>query len=145
MSSIKKILVPTDFSPSSDRAMEHAVLMARAFQARILLIHVVEIFTYSVSDTLQVMDHSAALKAIAEPLLENAREKIEKAGLSIETVLLTGNPYREILDAARRSGVDMIVMGTHGRTGVEHFLMGSVAERVIRLAACPVMTVRLPA
>jgi nucleotide-binding universal stress UspA family protein len=142
MTSIKKILVPTDFSPYSDQAMQYASMMAKAFKARILLVHVIEPLTYSVTDTLTVADHFVALKTIAKPLLENARKKFQKKGLVIEADLLTGVPYREILKKARRIGADVIVMGTHGRTGVEHFLLGSVAEKVVRLAPCPVVTVR---
>jgi len=142
MATIKKILVPTDFSDYSDQAMQYATMLARAFKARILLIHVIESLTYTVTDTLLVTDHFVALKTIAEPLLENARKKIQKKGLRVETNLLTGVPYREILNKASRSGADMIVMGTHGRTGVEHLLLGSVAEKVVRLATCPVVTIR---
>jgi nucleotide-binding universal stress UspA family protein len=142
MASVKTILVPTDFSLYSDRAMQYAAMLARAFKARILMIHVIEPLTYSVTDTLTVTDHFVALKTIAKPLLENARKKYQKRGLSVETDVLSGAPYREILQRARRAGVDMIVMGTHGRTGVEHFLLGSVAEKVVRLAPCPVVTVR---
>jgi nucleotide-binding universal stress UspA family protein len=142
MTKIRKILVPTDFSPHSDQAMQYAAMIARAFKARILLVHVIEPLTYSITDTLQVTDHFVALKTIARPLLETARKRFQKEGLSVETDLLTGIPYRQILNKARRIGVDMIVMGTHGRTGVEHFLLGSVAEKVVRLAPCPVVTVR---
>jgi len=142
MRPIKKILVPTDFSDYSDQAMQYATMLARTFKARILLIHVIESLIYTVTDTFIVTDHFVALKTIAEPLLENARKKIQKKGLRVETNLLTGVPYREILNKARRIGADVIVMGTHGRTGVEHLLLGSVAEKVVRLATCPVVTVR---
>jgi len=142
MTSIKKILVPTDFSPYSDQAAQYALMIARAFKARILLIHVIEPLAYSVTDTLQVTDHFIALKTIAKSLLENTRKKFQKKDLRVGADLLTGVPYREILNRASRVGADMIVMGTHGRTGVEHFLLGSVAEKVVRLAPCPVVTVR---
>lgn len=142
MAAIRKILVPTDFSPHSDQAMGYAVMMAKAFKARILLVHVVDSFTYSVTDTLKVTDHIVILKTVARSLLENARKMIQKRGLSVEANLLTGVPYREILKKARQAGADMIVMGTHGRTGVEYFLLGSVAEKVVRLSSCPVVTVR---
>jgi len=135
-------MVPTDFSPGSDYVIQYAAMIAKMFKARILLVHVIEPFTYSVTDMLNVLDHFAALKTIAQPLLDNARNKLLKKGLVVETALLTGPPYREILQKSRRAGVDMIVMGSHGRTGVEHLLLGSVAEKVVRLAACPVLTVR---
>jgi nucleotide-binding universal stress UspA family protein len=135
-------MVPTDFSPGSDHVIQYAAMIAKMFKARILLVHVIEPFTYSVTDMLNVLDHFAALKIIAHPLLDNARKKLLKKGLAVETALLTGAPYREILQKSRRAKVDMIVMGTHGRTGVEHLLLGSVAEKVVRLAGCPVLTVR---
>lgn len=139
---IRKIMVPTDFSSYSDWAMQYAAMIAKVFKARILLVHVIEPFTYSVTDTLKVVDHFVALKTIAEPLLDNARKRLVKKGLTVETDLLDGVPYRELLQKSRQAGVDMIVMGTHGRTGVEHFLLGSVAEKVVRLSPCPVLTVR---
>ena len=142
MRPIKKILVPTDFSPYSDYALQYASMMARAFKARILLIHVIEPLTYSVTDTLTVTNHFEALKTLAKPLLENIRKRFQKKGLRVEINLLTGVPYREILNKARQTKADMIVMGTHGRTGMEHILLGSVAEKVVRLAPCPVVTVR---
>ncbi len=139
---IRKMMVPTDFSFYSEQAMQYAAMIAKVFKARILLVHVIEPFTYSVTDMLNVVDHFVALKTIAQPLLDNARKKLLKKGLTVETDLLDGVPYREILQKSRQAGVDMIVMGTHGRTGVEHFLLGSVAEKVVRLSACPVLTVR---
>jgi nucleotide-binding universal stress UspA family protein len=142
MKPIKKILVPTDFSIYSDQAMQYAAMLAMAFKARIQLIHVIEPLTYSVTDTLKVVNHFVGLKTIAKSLLENTRKKFQKKGLRVETDLLTGVVYRQILDKARRIEADVIVMGTHGRTGAEHFLLGSVAEKVVRLAPCPVVTVR---
>ena len=142
MRPIKKILVPTDFSPYSDYALQYASMMAGAFKARILLIHVIEPLTYSVTDTLTVTNHFEALKTLAKPLLENIRKRFQKKGLKVEINLLTGIPYREIINKARQTKTDMIVMGTHGRTGMEHILLGSVAEKVVRLAPCPVVTVR---
>src|SRR6266446_6499506 len=139
---IRKIMVPTDFSSRSDHVIQYAAMIAKIFKARILLVHVIEPFTYSVNDMLNVLDHFTALKTIAQPLLDNARKRLLKKALAVETALLTGVPYREILQKSRRARVDMIVMGTHGRTGVEHLLLGSVAEKVVRLAACPVLTVR---
>jgi nucleotide-binding universal stress UspA family protein len=140
--SIKRIMVPTDFTDFSKRAMEYAKMIAKKLNADLLLVHVIEPFTYSVTDTIQVVDHYAALKAIAEPLMESLEKKALKEKLKVSTAVLRGTPYLEIIKKARQSGADMIVMGTHGRTGVTHLLMGSVAERVVRMAHCPVLTVR---
>ncbi len=140
--SIRKIMVPTDFTVYSDHAIEYAIMVARKFEAKILLIHVIEPFAYSVTDTVQIIDHYTALKTVAKPILENLQKRLLKKGLKVDSILLDGNPYLEIVKKTREAGVDLIIMGTHGRTGIEHILMGSVAERVVRLAPCPVLTVR---
>lgn len=139
---IRKILVPTDFTIFSDQAVDYAAMVATRFDAKILLVHVIEPLTYSVTDTIQVVDHFVALKTIAEPILDNLQKKLLKKGLQAETIILKGNPYLEIVEKASKAGVDLIIMGTHGRTGLKHLLMGSVAERVVRLAPCPVLVVR---
>lgn len=140
--SIRKIMVPTDFTTYSDHAIEYAIMVGRKFQAKILLVHVIEPLAYSVTDTMQVFDHYTALKTVAKPILENLQKRLLKKGLTVDSILLDGNPYLEIVKKSREAGVDLIIMGTHGRTGIEHILIGSVAERVVRLASCPVLTVR---
>ncbi|HLF86139.1 MAG TPA: universal stress protein [Nitrospiria bacterium] len=139
---IKKILVPTDFTVYSDHAIEYAIMVAREFEAKILLVHVIEPMAYSVTDTVQIIDHYAALKTVAGPILKNLQNKLLKKGLEVDTLLLDGTPYLEIVKKSRQAGIDLIIMGTHGRTGIKHVLMGSVAERVVRMAPCPVLTVR---
>lgn len=139
---IRKIMVPTDFTAFSDQAVEYASVIAKRFDSTIILVHVIEPLTYDLTDTIQVIDHFVALKAIAEPILDNLQKKLLKKGLQAKTFLLKGNPYLEIVEKARKTGVDLIIMGTHGRTGIKHLLVGSVTERVVRLAPCPVLTVR---
>ncbi len=139
---IKKILVPTDFTVYSDHAIEYAIMVARNFEAKILLVHVIEPMAYSVTDTIQIIDHYSALKTVAGPILRNLQNKLLKKGLEVDTLLLDGTPYLEIVKRSRQAGIDLIIMGTHGRTGIKHVLMGSVAERVVRMAPCPVLTVR---
>lgn len=139
---IQTILVPTDFSDCSDEAMQYAAMIARVFKARIVLVHVIQPFTYGMTETFNLVDHYTALKTIAGPMLDQARKKLLKKGLLVETDLLDGAAHRRILEKARRAKADLIVMGTHGRTGVELFLLGSVAEKVVRMSACPVLTVR---
>lgn len=139
---IKKILVPTDFTVYSDHAIEYAIMVARNFEAKILLVHVIEPMAYSVTDTIQIIDHYTALKTVAGPILRNLQNKLLKKGLEVDTLLLDGTPYLEIVKRSRQAGIDLIIMGTHGRTGIKHVLMGSVAERVVRMAPCPVLTVR---
>lgn len=137
---IQRILVPTDFSPHSEHAADYAAMLADGFQAKIDLLHVIEPFPYSVTDTLTVINHGEALKTIASSLLDNARTRLEQSGATVDGHLTRGVPYEEILDWARKKRVDLIVMGTRGRTGVGHFLLGSVADRVVHLAPCPVLT-----
>lgn len=137
---IRKILVPTDFSPHSERAADYAAMLADRFQAKIDLLHVIEPFPYSVTDTMTVINHGEALKTIAASLLDNARAKLEQNGITVGAHLTRGAPYEKILDWAGKKKVDLIVMGTHGRTGVGHFLLGSVADRIVHLAPCPVLT-----
>jgi universal stress protein A len=138
---VKKILAPTDFSPYSTQALDYAALIAKSFKAEITLMHIIESPTYSITDTLIWVDHSEALKTTASALLENLSKELAKKGLSVATYLVTGIPYREIVKKSQQDKVDLIVMGTHGRTGMEHLLLGSVAEKVLRLAPCPVLTV----
>ena len=144
MIKIKKILAPTDFSPSSESAIDYAETFAKRFEAEIVLIHVIESPAYSVTDTLILVNHEAALKATAEALMENLYKACLEKGLSATTRVISGTPYREIIKEAEAEKVDLIIMGTHGRTGVERLLLGSVAEKVVRLAAAPVLTVRSP-
>jgi nucleotide-binding universal stress UspA family protein len=97
--------------------------------------------SYSVTDTFTVIEHRRALETTARTLLNNLRQDLVEKGLSVTTHLATGAPYHEILKKSRQEKVDLIAMGTHGRTGVRHFLLGSVAEKVLRLSTCPVLTV----
>jgi nucleotide-binding universal stress UspA family protein len=143
--SIKKILVPTDFSEGSEEAVQYAAMMARRLRAHVVLIHVIQPYAYAMTETFNVVDHYTALKMIAEPMLAQARKGLQKEGLTVETDLLNGVAHREILEKARRTGADLIVMGTHGRSGVDHLLLGSVAEKVVRMSPCPVLTVRTAA
>jgi nucleotide-binding universal stress UspA family protein len=144
MINIKKILAPTDFSPSSEAAIDYAVTFAKRFEAEVILIHVIESPAYSVTDTLILVDHEAALKTTAEALMENVYKTCIEKGLSASRSVVSGTPHREIIKKAEQEKADLIIMGTHGRTGVERLLLGSVAEKVVRLSMIPVLTVRLP-
>jgi nucleotide-binding universal stress UspA family protein len=141
MIAIKKILVPTDLSECSLRAAEYAAELASHFGAEIHLIHVVE---------------QIAVPAYYGPLPEemlhpekNAREALEKWGDSelgkasdVVRSIANGTPFVEIVRYAREQEMDLIVIGTHGRSGLSHALLGSVAEKVVRKANCAVLTVR---
>jgi len=140
---IRGIMVPVDFSSYSKQAVNYAAMIAKKFNAGIVLAHVIDSLSYSVTDTLKVIEHRRALETIAGTLLDNLSKQLREKNLKVKTYLVSGAPYREILKKTQLEKVDLIVMGTHGRTGVAHLLLGSVAERVVRLSPCPVLTVRL--
>lgn len=137
---IRKILCPTDFSESAWYAIQTAASMAERFQASIELFHVIEPSTY-VSDRIEDTEKT---------YMESVRDKMTDlaASLASDTPVTvgvaTGIPYLEITRRAEETGAGMIVIGTHGRTGIRHLLIGSVAEKVVRTATCPVLTVRHP-
>jgi nucleotide-binding universal stress UspA family protein len=141
---VRTILVPTDFSVGSQVAMEHAKSLATVFQAKVVVLHVVETFTYTVTESLQVMNVFKLVKAAVEPVLDQTVQDLRKEQLSASSLLVQGKAFEEISGQAKEIGADLIVMGTHGRQGVNHLFIGSVAERVVRTAPCPVLTVRTP-
>jgi nucleotide-binding universal stress UspA family protein len=94
------------------------------------------------TDPFIVVEHGRTLRLIAQSLLDNLRQKLVAKGLTVKTHIVQGIAYREIVKKAAQDRADMIVLGTHGRTGMQHLLLGSVAEKVVRLAGCPVLTVR---
>lgn len=143
-SRIQRILVPTDFSVHSEHALDYAAVLAKQLGAKIILLHVIDSLSYSVTDTFTVIEHRRALETTARSLLDNFRQDMVAKGLAVKSYLATGAPYDEILKKSRQEKADLIVMGTHGRTGVKHLLLGSVAEKVVRLSTCPVLTVPIP-
>lgn len=146
MTLFKNILVAVDGSPYAAEALRIAVDLARHYQARLTIVHVYEPAVHAFPGEF-MLDASAqaALTAQAENLLAAAKAEAEKAGAKkAETKLLDGVAVSEIVSFAKDKNYDLIAMGTHGRSGLSHVLMGSVAERVVRRAPCPVLTVRLP-
>jgi len=144
---ITKILVPVDFSPHAGMAFRYAAMLARRFGARLGLVHVVEdpFVTGAWSSEIYVPNVPELLKdlmARAERELATLKGSDAAAGLTVETAVVTGRPAHTLVEHAKEGGFDLIVMGTHGRTGLAHVVMGSVAERVVRKAPCPVLTVR---
>lgn len=131
---MRRVLFPTDFSPSSLRALAYAEEIARRFDAELLLLYV----DFAPS----VYDPSRDDVASSKHALERAAERLCTRGVRARPVYRRGAASDEIVRAAASEGADVIVMGTHGRTGLTHALMGSVAEHVVRQAGCPVMTVR---
>ncbi len=140
----KNILLPTDFSKHARQALRHAVLLAERFASRLTLLHVVSLFQ---EDTSQVEKNFPELEKLYEKLEASARSRMQDLNLkhkphSFEEVVVRGiSPADEISLYQKQNDYDLIVMGTHGRAAIPHFLMGSIAERIVRHATCPVMTV----
>jgi len=135
---IRKILVPTDFSPAADAALRYAIDMARGLSAEIHLVHAWQLSAYASPSS----DLAKGMERDLSRDLAQAAARVPAGEVALHQHLRLGIPYVEIVDAARDLGADLVVMGTTGKTGLEHFLLGSVAERVVRTAACPVLTVR---
>ena len=139
---LKKILVPVDFSACSSKALQYALPFAREFSARIVLLHVVEPFIpVPEMTTVNFEVIRKQTMTAAESEMKKLRESIP-ADVAVEAVIREGNPYFEIGLATRQLSIDLIIIATHGRTGLAHVFMGSTAERVVRHASCPVLTVR---
>jgi universal stress protein A len=147
MSLFRRIMHPTDFSKASGRAFELAVKLAKDNKAELLLVHVLTpVMPYAAGDayadpTLYVEIEKQA-REDARSSLAALEKNIKKSRVNVKTLLLEGTSYDRIVRTAKGRRVELIVMGTHGRTGLTKLLMGSVAGRVISLAHCPVMTVR---
>ena len=132
----RKILCPIDFDQNSFRALEIAFELAREGKARLNLVHVVPI-PPAPDVALPLLEMETAARTRLERI---ARERVgRRAGYEIDVT--TGEPAVEILRAAKRLGIDLIVMATHGRKGFTHLILGSVAEHITRVAPCPVMTI----
>jgi nucleotide-binding universal stress UspA family protein len=147
MISYRRILVATDFSDYSKEALDYAIYLAKQFDGGLYLLHVFEMPPYShpgVSPGMQpdVQRWIQGLREEAEKRLTVLKEEFAPQEVKIHPVFKEGNAFIEILKAAEEIPADLIVLGTHGRTGLPHVLLGSVAERVVRKASCPVFTVR---
>lgn len=139
-------LVPVDFSDDSNHALEYAIALASRLHARLTLLHVIQSMSLGGTDMGVALPYAYIqdLEAELRQSLEGYVKRATEAGLQAEASLLHGVPFQEILYAAKTQKVDLIVMGTHGRTGLRHVLLGSVAEKVVRLAPCPVLVARQP-
>lgn len=135
---ISTFLCPVDFSAASDGALRYAVALAARAGASIHLVHTWQLSAYA-SPTSEL---ALAFRADLERDLEALAQRYSGSGVVIHRHLRLGVPYQEIAAAASELDADMIIMGTTGKTGIEHFLLGSVAERVVRTATVPVLTVK---
>src|SRR6266568_7478048 len=141
---VQHVLVPIDFSATADRALEYAIALAQQLQARLTLLHVLDLTPVTMDEmTVGVVATYLEEQEIeAQHLLQASLERVQRAGLQGESLLVQGTPTQTIVDTAGEQGVDLILMGTHGRTGLAHVFLGSVAEHVVRQGPCPVLVVR---
>ena len=146
MSQIKRMLVPTDFSPASDMAFAYALDMAARQPCAVHLLHVIDDATVATAYPDGFYVESRELRA---QLLDEATRRLDAMaarcralGVTATRDAVVGRPTRVIVDVATSRGIDLIVMGTHGRSGFAHLVLGSVAERIVRTAPCAVLTVR---
>lgn len=145
MKPFQNILVAVDFSVHSAPAIEAAVDLSRRYDGLMTLVHVYDPVAYALPDGYMLFTPPQFERLITalEQQLEVARKTaVELGGPRVDTRLLQGSPASEITDYAARNAIDLIVMGTHGRGVLKHLLLGSVAERVVRTAPCPVMTLK---
>ena len=135
------ILVPTDGSAASEGAVDHAIELAKQYDATLHALYVVDTGAYSSME----VGSDIVIEALQEEgnqAVDRVANRAEDAEVAVETSVRTGIAHRSIVEYVSEEEIDLVVMGTHGRTGVGRFLLGSVAEKVVRTADAPVMTVR---
>jgi nucleotide-binding universal stress UspA family protein len=142
---IRTILVSTDFSSDADSSIESALrLLGPQREAKLVLLHVYHLpYEYTAYGTIPTsLDYFKDVEGAAEERLAEMAQALDREGLTVETVAKEGYPPDTIIDQAEAAGADLIALGTHGRTGLAHLLLGSTAERVVQHARCPVLTVK---
>ena len=141
---VTHILVPTDLSEYADYALDYAIALAQKLQARLTLLYVIHLTPLAMGDigVSGLVPYLDEMETDAQQRMQALLNRVHQEGLQGETAVVQGVPFQSIVDMAENKNVDMIVMGTHGRTGLTHALMGSVAEKVVRLAPCPVLVTR---
>ncbi len=149
MISLSRFLVPTDFSDFSRYALEYAISLAKKCNAKITLLHVIDMNQFPPDLTLHHL--SLDPEKLEEALVQESSEKLRKftsrvkrSRLTVKSIVESGKPFVEIITTAREMKASLIIMGTHGLTGIAHALLGSTAEKVVRKAPCPVLTVKRP-
>ncbi|MDD9933870.1 MAG: universal stress protein [Myxococcales bacterium] len=138
---ITRILAPTDFSELSRHAVDEAVDLAKQLDAEVVLLHVCPLLVYALEPDV-VPDDPAFEQELKKRLGERLQARAaELAGARVRTLLVDGNPSLKVAEVASEEDCDLVVMATHGRTGMARFTLGSVAERTVRSSRVPVMTV----
>jgi nucleotide-binding universal stress UspA family protein len=140
----KHILVPTDFSEYADHALDYAITLAQKLRARLTLLHIIQLTPMTMGDMYgySLEADLEAMESEAQRQMQALLNRVHQEGLESETAIVQGVPFQMIVDMAESQDIDLIVMGTHGRAGLTHALMGSVAEKVVRMAPCPVLVTR---
>jgi len=147
MIEIKKILFPTDFSEYSQHALKYAVALAESFKAKLYVMHACEhpfIGAGMEAYHFSVPEFTAEVQEQEKKTLEQLTEELRAQKIDAEPLFVTGRAYLEIVNCAKELDVDVITLATHGHKGISHFVFGSTAEKVVRLAPCPVLTVKYP-
>lgn len=144
---IKKVLVPIDFSDYSKNSLRYSINFIRCFRAELILIYVVEPVIYPPDFSMGQI----AVPAVDVEVDKRASEELKKLAktevppdMNVRTIIKTGKPFVEIVETAAEEDIDLIIIASHGRSGMEHILFGSTADKVIRKAPCPVLTLRDP-
>src|SRR6516162_9835264 len=148
MIDLHRILVPTDFSKYSHNALTYAAAFAEKFGAELYLLHVVQDLALFIPEAVSVAPPVAPpveqMTAAAREALGRVVSENDMGRVKVRCEVREGTPFYEIIQFAKEAAIDLIIMGTHGHTGLAHVLLGSVTEKVVRKAPCPVLTVRDP-
>ncbi len=143
--SLKKILVPQDFSDYSLHALKYAITFADLFKAELLVLHIVEPIVYPADFSFGQVSIPAMEEEIRKHSEEQLNELVSKdipENIKATPIIRVGKPFIEIVEVAKAENADLIVISSHGRTGMDHVLFGSTADKVVRKAPCPVLTIR---
>jgi universal stress protein A len=140
----KKILCPIDFSEFTNEIIEYALDITKRYNAELHLIHIIPNLNYFTPyESFFTPENLIVVERNMETEVNKDFDKIMKTiGIPVKKVIRTGAAFVEIIDYVKSESIDLIVIGTHGRTGIEHILIGSVAEKVVRKSPCPVLTIR---
>ncbi|MCX5804612.1 MAG: universal stress protein [Proteobacteria bacterium] len=140
----KKIVCPVDFSEFTDGIIKYAVSLAKKYDAELHLFHVIPNLNYFTPyESFLTPENLVLIEKNIEKEVEKDFEKIIKGiDITVKKVIKTGVTFVEIIDYIKEENIDLVVMGTHGRSGIEHILIGSVAEKILRKSPCPVLTIR---
>ena len=143
----KRILVPVDGSSTSDQALQEAITLAKEQGAQVRIIHVVDEVNINLETEFATDEFYEAMRKSGNRILEKSKEAARAGGISAESELLERVPFGSrisdmIVEESKRWNADLVIIGTHGRRGVNHLLLGSVAEKVVRIATTPIMLIR---